>query len=359
VVQTGRWQAAPYSYAQAHALTGALGLSATTATILARRGLGDPEAARRFLEATESHDPFEFTGMTEAVDLILRHVERGSVIVVHGDYDVDGVCSTAVAVEALQGLGANVHARLPSRTEDGYGLSEPTVHQLRSRGTGLLITADCGIGATAEVALARSLGMGVIVTDHHRPGPELPDCPVVHPAVCGYPCATLCATGVIYKLCQAIYARAQRDPAELTSQLDLVALATVADLVPLVGENRTLVKEGLRELAGTTRPGLRALMKVAGVEPQSVGEHTIGFVLAPRINAAGRLYRADAALELVLTEDLIADCRSRRSSMPSTPSAGRSRQASSSRPRASSRRGARNKGSSHFTFSPERAGMRA
>jgi single-stranded-DNA-specific exonuclease len=303
VIQTGRWQAAPYSYAQAHALSGALGLSATIATILARRGLGDPDAARRFLEGTESHDPFEFAGMAEAVGLILRHVERGSAIAVHGDYDVDGVCSTAVAVEALQGLGANVHARLPSRTEDGYGLSEPTVHQLHSRGIGLLITADCGIGSTAEVALARSLGMDVIVTDHHRPGPELPDCPVVHPAVCGYPCATLCATGVIYKLCQALYAQAERDPAELTRQLDLVAMATVADLVPLVGENRTLVKEGLRALAGTDRPGLRALMKVAGVEPQSVGEHTIGFVLAPRINAAGRLYRADAALELVLTKD--------------------------------------------------------
>jgi single-stranded-DNA-specific exonuclease len=303
VIQTARWQAAPYSYAQAHALSGELGLSATAASIMTRRGLGDPDAARRFLEASESHDPFAFSGMTEAVDLVLHHLRRGSTIAVHGDYDVDGVCSTAVAVEALQGLGGNVRARLPSRTEDGYGLSETAVRQLSDQGAGLLLTADCGIGSLAEVALARSLGMDVIVTDHHRPGAELPDCPVVHPAVCGYPCPGLCATGVVYKLCQALYATAERDPGELGRQLDLVALATVADLVPLVGENRALVKEGLRALAGTARVGLRALMKVAGVEPQSVGEHTIGFVLAPRINAAGRLYRADAALELLLTTD--------------------------------------------------------
>jgi single-stranded-DNA-specific exonuclease len=303
VIQTGRWQAAPYSYAQAHELSGALGLSATTASILARRGLGDPQAARRFLDASESHDPFAFTGMAEAVGLILRHIERGSLIAVHGDYDVDGVCSTALAVEALEGLGGRVHARLPSRTEDGYGLSDRTVRELSSQGTGLLVTADCGIGAVDQVALARSLRMDVIVTDHHRPGPELPDCALVHPGVCDYPCPGLCATGVVYKLCQALYTAAGRDPAELAGGLDLVALATVADLVPLVDENRMLVKEGLRALAGTARVGLRALMKVSGVEPQSVAEHTIGFVLAPRINAAGRLYRADAALELLLTRD--------------------------------------------------------
>jgi single-stranded-DNA-specific exonuclease len=303
VIQTGRWRVTPYSYAQAHALSGALGLSATTASILARRGHGDPEAARRFLDASESHDPFAFSGMAEAVKLVLGHIERGSVIAVHGDYDVDGVCSTALLVEALEGLGGKVHPRLPSRTEDGYGLSDAAVHQLRSQGAGLLVTADCGIGSLEQVALARSLGLDVLVTDHHRPGPELPDCPVVHPVVCGYPCPGLCATGVVYKLCQALYTAGGRHPSELARQLDLVALATVADLVPLVGENRALVKEGLRALAGTARVGLRALMKVAGVEPQSVGEHTIGFVLAPRINAAGRLYRADAALELLLTSD--------------------------------------------------------
>jgi single-stranded-DNA-specific exonuclease len=303
VTETGRWHASPYSYGQAHGLARELGLSATTASILARRGLGEPAAARRFLDASESHDPFAFRGMSQTADLVLRHIRGGSVIAVHGDYDVDGVSSTAIAVEVLRRLGGNVRARLPSRTEDGYGLSAATVRQLAAQGVELLVTADCGIGAVEEVALARSVGMDVVVTDHHRPGEELPDCAVVHPSVCGYPCPDLCATGVIYKLCQALFAAAGRDAAELEDQLDLVALATVADLVPLVGENRTLVRQGLLALAGTARVGLRALMKVAGVEPQSVSEQSIGFVLAPRINAAGRLYRADAALELLLTDD--------------------------------------------------------
>jgi single-stranded-DNA-specific exonuclease len=145
--------------------------------------------------------------------------------------------------------------------------------------------------------------LDVIVTDHHRPGDELPDCPIVHPVVGGYPCAELCATGVAYKLAEALFAQAGRDPATLERELDIVALATVADLVPLHGENRTLVRSGLRALQGARRPGLRELMRVAGVDPQSVTEQTLGFGLAPRINAAGRLYRADAGLELMLTDD--------------------------------------------------------
>jgi single-stranded-DNA-specific exonuclease len=303
VAETGRWYAPAYSYAQAHALAGELGLSTTTASILARRGFGEPEAARRFLDASESHDPLAFEGMAEAAELVLGHIRRGSAIAVHGDYDVDGVCSTALAVEALRGLGGKVRPKLPSRTEDGYGLSERAIRQIAAQGSGLLVTADCGIGALEEIALARSLGLDVLVTDHHRPSDQLPECPIVHPGVCNYPCPDLCATGVVFKLCQALYMAAGRGSDELEEQLDLVALATVADLVPLVGENRTLVRRGLQALAGTSRVGLRALMRVAGVEPQSVTEQAIGFVLAPRINAAGRLYRADAALELLLTDD--------------------------------------------------------
>jgi single-stranded-DNA-specific exonuclease len=303
VIRGRHWRAAPYSYAEALALSTELGLSMTTASVLSRRGLTDPAAARRFIEASESHDAFEFSGMRQVTDLMLEHVRRGSRIAVHGDYDVDGVCSTALLVSALRDLGATVTPRLPSRMEDGYGLSDRTVQQLHAQGAALLITVDCGIGAVDEAALARSLGMDVIVTDHHRPPDVLPDCPIVHPALCGYPCADLCATGVAYKLAQALFAAAGRSPDELETELDLVCLATIADVVPLVGENRMLAKQGLRSLAGTGRPGLRALMKVAGVDPQSVREHTVAFALAPRINAAGRLYRADAALELLLTDD--------------------------------------------------------
>jgi single-stranded-DNA-specific exonuclease len=301
--KAGRWQASPYSYGQAHALSQELGVSTALASVLVRRGHGDPVSARLFLDAAETHDPFEFQGMNDAVAKILDHVGRSSEIAIHGDYDVDGVCSTALMGRTLRWLGATVWPRLPSRLEDGYGISARTVEQLHARGVGLLVTSDCGIGAIEEVALARKLGMDVVITDHHRPGDRLPDCPVVHPAVCGYPCPELCATGVVYKLCQALYRVSGRDPCELEDELDLVALATVADVVPLLGENRALVRNGLRALAATARPGLRALMTVAGAEPQSVKEHTIAFVLAPRINAAGRLYRADAALELLLTED--------------------------------------------------------
>jgi single-stranded-DNA-specific exonuclease len=303
VSRNGRWHAAPYSYSDALLLAGELGLSETLATVLVRRGFRDPEAAQAFLEATETHDAFALDGMKEAVALMLGHVARDTQIAIHGDYDVDGVCSTALLVTALRELGADVRARLPSRSEDGYGLSPRTVEELRARGAGLLVTVDCGIGAAEEVKLARSLGMDVVVTDHHRPGDELPDCPIVHPVLGGYPCEELCATGVAYKLAQALFAEGGLDPQTLERELDIVALATVADLVPLRGENRTLVRGGLRALHGAQRPGLRELMRVAGVDPQSVTEQTLGFGLAPRINAAGRLYRADAGLELMLTDD--------------------------------------------------------
>ena len=214
---------------------------------------------------------------------------------------MDGVCSAAVLATALESLGAHVHVRLPSR-EEGYGLSVARVEELHAAGARLLITTDCGITACAEADRARELGMDMVITDHHRPGETLPACPVVHPSVCAYP-VDLCATGVAYKFAQALYRAAGRDLLELEPQLDLVALATVADLVPLVGENRALVKQGLRAIAGTSRPGLRALLSVTAVDPQSVTEQTLGFALAPRINAAGRLYRADAALELMLTPD--------------------------------------------------------
>lgn len=294
--------AEPYSYAQARELAAELGVSPVLGTVLARRGFADPVEARRFIEASDTHDPSEFRGIDVAAALLVEHVRRGSVITVHGDYDVDGVCSTAILVRTLRRLGGEVRSRIPSRMDDGYGLSLATVRDLQARGVGLLVTADCGIGALEEVAAARAAGMDVIVTDHHRPGEQLPDCPVVHPGVCGYP-ADLCATGVAYKLAQAAYTAAGRDAADLEDELDVVALATVADLVPLRGENRALVRRGLRALAGTARPGLRALMRVARVDPQSVDERTLGFALAPRINAAGRLYRADAGLELLLTED--------------------------------------------------------
>jgi single-stranded-DNA-specific exonuclease len=297
-----RWFCTPYSVAAADTLARELGVSPVTAAILARRGHTTPADARRFLAAEERHDPLELPGVHEACEAILRHVAAGSQIVVHGDYDVDGVCSTAILVRALRGLGADPRWHIPSRA-DGYGLSVETVERIAASGAGLLVTVDCAITATAEVAAARTLGLEVVVTDHHRPGAELPDCPIVHPGLGDYPFPDLCAAAVSHKLAEAAYRIAGRDPAALAEDLDLVGLATVADVVPLRGENRRLVREGLAALSRTTKPGLRALMRIAAVEPGAVTEHALGFRLAPRLNAAGRLQRADAALELLLTED--------------------------------------------------------
>jgi len=282
-----------------------LGLSEALAQALVRRGLGEPERARAFLDASEEHDPAAFEGISAAVASITRHIEEHRRITVHGDYDVDGVCSTAVLVTALRRLGADVDWYLPDRAGDGYGLGGATIERLAARGTSLLVSVDCGVGAVEEVEAALALGLEVVITDHHSPRADgrLPRAPVVHPVVCGYPCPELCATAVAYKLAQALYDARGRDPAELEAQLDLVALATIADVVPLLGENRTLAVRGLRRLESTTRPGLRALMEVARVAPGRAGERAVAFALAPRLNAAGRLYRADAALELLLTED--------------------------------------------------------
>jgi single-stranded-DNA-specific exonuclease len=300
-----RFEIAPYEYAAAERLSRELGVSPVFAQVLVRRGLGDAAAARGFLEADAEHPLEAFGGLCEAAAVILGHVGRRSRITVHGDYDVDGITSTAILVRALRTLGADVDWYLPSRIDDGYGLAAATVERLAARGTQLLITVDCAITAVDEVAAARAAGMEVVVTDHHAPRADgaLPEAPIVHPRIGGYPCPDLCAAGVAYKLAQALVAGAGEDPSVVDEDLDLVALATVADVVSLTGENRRLVRAGLRRLAGTRKPGLQALMDVARVDPSGVDEGAIGFRLAPRLNAAGRLYRADAGLELLLTPD--------------------------------------------------------
>ena len=289
-----------YDLAAAAALGHELGVSHVLAQVLVRRGLSDPAAAREFLHPREAHDPGAFEGIDQAVATIERHVRAAGRIVVHGDYDVDGVCATAVTVRALRSLGADVGWFLPGRLEDGYGLSLETVERLSARGTTLLITVDCGITAVEEIAAARRAGMDVVLTDHHAPRADgrLPDCPIVHPVVCGYPTPDLCGTAVAHKLAEALGAATAPDDREL------VALATVADLMPLRGENRRLVREGIAAMANTSRPGLRALMAVSSVDPSALDSGALGFRLAPRINAAGRIRRADAGLELLLTEDL-------------------------------------------------------
>jgi single-stranded-DNA-specific exonuclease len=238
--------------------------------------------------------------MRAAVDVLTAAVAAEKRVCVHGDYDADGICATALAVMLLRELGADVAWHLPSRFEEGYGLNGQTLTRLAEEGFDLVLTVDCGITAVAEVEHARSLRLDVVVTDHHRPAPEWPACPVVAPLKGDYPFAGLCGTAVVWKLAEALLGRGH---AFLDRHLDLVALATVADVVPLVDENRGLALLGLRRLAQTQKIGLRALMRVAGVDPAAVDESSIGFRLAPRINASGRLCRPEAALELLLTEE--------------------------------------------------------
>ena len=275
--------------------------SEVLASVPLRRGHGAVSEARAFLAAElPAHDPFALGDMNEACEAIRAAVAAETKICVHGDYDADGICATALAVLVLRELGADVSYHLPSRFDEGYGVAAQTLERLASEGVGLVLTVDCGVTAVEEVAAARAGGLEVVVTDHHRAGEELPSCPVVGPYRGEYPFRELCGTGVVWKLGQALLGEGSE---ALARHLDLVAVATVADVVPLVDENRGLAVAGLRALARTQKPGLRELMRVARVDPATVDAGAIGFRLAPRLNAAGRLGRPEAALELLLCEE--------------------------------------------------------
>src|SRR3954449_3365410 len=283
----GTWTISPCPHRQADLLAQALGLSEITSSVLVRRGYGDPETARAFLAGEQPlHDPFLLGDMSTAVERIRAAISAGKRICVHGDYDVDGICATVLAVLVLRELGADVAWHLPSRFDEGYGVSGATLERLAEEGCGLVLTVDCGITAVDEVRRARELGLEVIVTDHHRPGDELPDCPIVATRPSDYPFPELCGTGVAYKLGQALLGA---DSDVLRRPLALMALAPHADVVPLVGENRSFAIAGLRALARTQKLGLRALMKVARVDPAAVDAGKVGFRLAPRLNPPGGL----------------------------------------------------------------------
>ena len=303
----GTWTLPDCPPAAQAALARELGISELTAAVLVRRGYSDPAVAGRFLAGEQpSHDPFLLGDMEAACARIRVALEQGRRICVHGDYDVDGIAATTLAVLLLRELGADVIWHLPSRFDEGYGVRSDTLARLADEGCGLVLTVDCGITAAAEVAEARERSLDVVVTDHHRPGEKLPDCPIVATRPSAYPFPELCGTGVVYKLGQALFGVDSEIPRR---HLDLVALATIADVVPLVDENRSLAIAGLRALARTAKPGLRALMQSAGVDPATVDAGAVGFRLAPRLNAAGRLGHPREALELLLTQD---DAEARR-----------------------------------------------
>lgn len=288
-------------------LADALGLRDLTAAVLAARGHRTPEAARALLDGTEAAgpDPFLLAGMERAVDRVHRAVQCRERVLVYGDYDVDGASATSLYLSFLKGLGLSADFYIPNRIKEGYGLNADAVRRIAASGAAVLITADCGTTSVDEIALAQSLGMDVIVTDHHLPGKTLPPAlAILNPCRpdSGYPFSGLCSGGLAYKVASAYRAKYGSVGSDPESHLDLVALATIADVAPLQDENRTMVRQGLRLLSRGARPGIRALKAAAGIDG-ACGVGTVGFTLAPRINAAGRLGDAADAVRLLLTED--------------------------------------------------------
>lgn len=290
-----------------------LGIHPLTARILAQRGIHSVDAAHAFLNPTlgHLHDPFLMKGMDEAVHQVLRALDRGEHIVIHGDYDVDGVCSVSLLYEFLRNLGARVGYFIPRRDQDGYGLNASTVQRLHAQGTSLIITTDCGISNHDEVVLARQLGMRVVIVDHHMvPAVMPPADAILNPLQpgCAFPFKSLAAVGVTFNLVIALRKvlrnhgvfRHVPEP-DLRDCLDLVALGTVADVVPLVDENRIFVSQGLEVLERRRRAGISALMERAVTDPGPIGPQTISYRLAPRINAAGRMGDASICVELLTT----------------------------------------------------------
>jgi len=282
-----------------------VGIGRVLADALTRRGWRDPLEVQAFLEMEGSiHDPLLLGDARMAVPLIQAAIASRTSIAVHGDYDADGVCATALLCEGLTSLGAVVRPFIPSRFEEGYGLAVETVDRLHADGVGMIITVDCGVTAVAAAARAAELGVELIITDHHRHGDELPACPIVAPAVRGtYPFDALCGAGTAYKLLEGLVGACGADPAILDAVVDLVAIATIADLVPLVDENRALARRGIRRIGEGKRLGLEVLLRIANVDARVIDAGAIGFRVGPRLNAAGRLEHADAALRLMMTND--------------------------------------------------------
>ncbi len=275
--------------------------------LLFNRKVFDPQIAKVYLECSGSlHDPFLMKGMQAAVDRIWQAVRAQEKIAVYGDYDVDGVTATALLVQFLRHMGGAVNGYIPNRFEEGYGLNNEAIDILHQNGTSLIVTVDCGIRSPAEAAHAAELGMDIIITDHHEPREILPECvAVICPKQqgCEYPEKNLAGVGISYKVCEALTRKIGMPESDLEEYLDLVAVGTVADVVPLVGENRSLVRMGLRQLQSCNRQGLFSLAGVAELNLTRATTRDIGFLLGPRLNAAGRLASPQAALDLLTCRD--------------------------------------------------------
>lgn len=289
-------------------LTEALKLPPALCSVLVARGHDVADAAKRFLRPRleHLHDPSAFADGPAAAARVAAAVRSGETVLVHGDYDVDGICSTALLTRFLRSLGGSIVPFVPHRLRDGYDFSSAGLAAAREAGAGLIVTADCGTLAHETIAEARAAGIDVVVTDHHTVGASLPDATaVVNPRRddCRYPEKNLCGAGIAFRVCELVAAELGAGTDELRTLVDMVALATIADLVPLTGENRVLVHFGMRRLARSRWAGLRALLAVSDVDPGQLDSGHVGFRIAPRINAAGRVGESRDALALLLTDD--------------------------------------------------------
>ena len=304
-----RWKSVPPPDPQVvERLTSELRLPPLVSRLLAARGFGDVEAARTYLRPRleHLHEPRLMKGMDAAVDRIAKAIAQGETVLVHGDYDVDGMCSSTIMVKVIRHLGGVAVPFVPHRMTDGYDLSDAGVDAAIRQGAGLVLTCDCGTSAHAAVERLTASGIDVIVSDHHLPARPVPQCvAVLNPRQegCDYPDKDLCAAGVAFKLSLALLARLGGSENVALRQLDLVALATIADVAPLRGENRALAKYGLKMMSDTGNVGLRALIEASGLAGTPLTAGRIGFVLAPRLNAAGRVGHAMRGVELLLSPD--------------------------------------------------------
>jgi single-stranded-DNA-specific exonuclease len=303
-----RWQLTDCDAAAAERLGSSLGVPPLVARLLCQRGLDDPEVASRFLNPRleHLHDPLRLADMPRAVERILGAMARRERIAIHGDYDVDGITSTVILRRALELMGADVVHFIPERLKDGYGLQPAAIERLQADGVALVISVDCGIRGVEAAVRARELGVDLIVTDHHEPEASLPPAlAVINPkrADCAYPDKYLAGVGVSLKLVQAL-CRATNREAWLPGFVKIAAIGTLADVVPLVGENRVIAKIGLDLLSrGPHKVGLRALLDVAGLSGKTIDSYHISFMVAPRVNAAGRMSTPDLATRLLLASD--------------------------------------------------------
>ncbi len=298
------WKVLPSDETAEKMISETLSVSRITAGILLNRGLSEICEFEAFLSPSIGlmHDPFLMQDMEKAVSIIRKTITGGGGILVYGDYDADGITSSALLVRALRENGASADFYIPHRIHEGYGLNKPAIESARRRGVSLIITVDCGITSIGEVIFARRLGLDIVITDHHEPATLAlpPASAVINPlqSECNYPYKKLSGAGVALKLAWALFGSKQA-----IRHIDLAAMGTVADVCPLTGENRTIVKLGIDALAGTSKPGLSSLIESSGIKGRALSVQDIAFILAPRLNAPGRLDSAEASVELLISDD--------------------------------------------------------